>query len=184
MERAGRQTRRQQNQPRSPSSTQVELSGSPSWIRTNNLAAGRTAPCPGEAEGIGIGVGTADAPGGAQDFGPVFDRFLEPVVRALCQLSPQSQELVTSLVRQLASRESISVALTAAPGLQSPAEGIPLWVAKLKAERYAERTIQLYQYYAGRYLRHDPTPTKLRIQAYLAERLERVSPAMVNFCGV
>jgi integrase/recombinase XerD len=127
-----------------------------------------------------VQAGVADAPGSTQEFGPVFDRFLEPVIRALCQLSPQSQELVTSLVRQLAGRESISMALTAAPGLQTPIEGIPLWVAKLKAERYSERTIRMYQYYAKRYLGHDPTPTKLRIQAYLAEMLERVSPAAVS----
>jgi integrase len=98
----------------------------------------------------------------------------------LRQLSPQSQDIVALLVRQLAGRESINVPLASTPGLQTPAEGIPLWVAKLKAERYAERTIHTYQYNVRRYLRHDPIPTKLGIQAYLAERLERVSPAMVS----
>ncbi|MEE9611705.1 MAG: hypothetical protein V3W19_10650, partial [Desulfatiglandales bacterium] len=64
--------------------------------------------------------------------------------------------------------------------LKAPAEGIPLWVAKLKAECYSERTIHMYLYHVKRYLGHDPTPTKLGIRSYLAERLERVSTAMVS----
>jgi integrase/recombinase XerD len=114
------------------------------------------------------------------NFDPIFDRPLEPVIQAVHQLSPQSQELVISIVRQLAEREGVNVPLTAAPGLQTPAEGIPLWVAKLKSERYAERTVHMYRYYVRRYLERDPTPTKLGIQSYLARRLEEVSPAMVS----
>ena len=72
------------------------------------------------------------------------DSALEPTIKALCQLSPQSQETVISLARQLAEREGINVPLAQAPGLQSPIEGIPLWVAKLKAERYSGRTIHMY----------------------------------------
>jgi integrase/recombinase XerD len=105
---------------------------------------------------------------------------LEPAVRALHQLSPQSQELVTSLVRQLADREGIDVPLAPAPGLQAPAEGIPLWVAKLKAERRSERTVHMYEYLARRYLGRDPAPTKLGVQQYLADRLGEVSPAAVS----
>ncbi len=108
------------------------------------------------------------------------DSALEPTIGVLHQLSPQSQETIISLVGQLAQREGISVPLTASQGLQTPAEGIPLWVAKLKAERYSERTIHMYRYLAGRYLERDPTPTKFGIQSYLAERLEEVSPALVS----
>ena len=105
---------------------------------------------------------------------------LEPTVRALSQLSPQSQETIISLVGQLAQREGIDVPLAQAPGLQTPAEGMPLWVAKLRAERYSERTVHMYRYLAGRYLEKDPAPTKFGIQSYLAERLEEVSPALVS----
>ena len=105
---------------------------------------------------------------------------LEPTVRALSQLSPQSQETIISLVGQLAQREGINVPLTQAPGLQTPIEGIPMWLAKLRAERYSERTIHMYRYLAARYLERDPTPTKLGVQQYLAERLEKVSPALVS----
>jgi len=61
---------------------------------------------------------------------------LEPTIRALGQLSPQAQEIAASLVRQLAQREGINVPLTQAPGLQTPAEGVPMWLAKPRAERY------------------------------------------------
>ncbi|MFC1941544.1 tyrosine-type recombinase/integrase [Chloroflexota bacterium] len=105
---------------------------------------------------------------------------LEPTVRALQQLSPQSQETAIALISQLAQREGVNMPLTSAPGLQSPAEGIPLWVAKLKAERYSTRTIHMYRYLAGRHLERDPEPTKLGVQQYLAKRLEEVSPALVS----
>ena len=53
---------------------------------------------------------------------------IEPTMRALGQLSPQNQETITSLIRQLAQREGINVPLTASSSLQTPAEGMPLWV--------------------------------------------------------
>ena len=96
---------------------------------------------------------------------------LEPTMKALNQLSPQSQEIAVSLVRQLAEREGITVTLAAAPGLQTPMEGVPLWVAKLKAERYSQRTIHMYQYLASRYLNGNPVPTKFELQSYLAYTL-------------
>ena len=38
----------------------------------------------------------------------------------------------------------------------------------------------MYRYLASRYLERDPTPTKLGIQSYLADRLDEVSPALVS----
>ena len=105
---------------------------------------------------------------------------IEPTIRALRQLSPGSQAAVAALVKQLAEGEGISVEPTGVMGLRSPAEGIPLRLAKLKAERYSPRTVHMYRYLAGRYLEQDPTPTKLGVQSYLAERLEQVSPALVS----
>ncbi len=84
------------------------------------------------------------------------DNSLEPTTKALQQLSPQSQEIAASLVRQLAQREGINGPLSQAPGLQTPVEGIPLWLAKLKAERYSERMVHMYRYLASRYLEQDP----------------------------
>jgi len=105
---------------------------------------------------------------------------LEPTIRALHQLSPSSQQVVMALVRQLAEREGINIPSAQAPGLQSPIEGLPLWAAKLKAERYSERTVHMYLYLAARFLERNPSPTRLEVQAHLAARLEEVSPALVS----
>jgi site-specific recombinase XerD len=105
---------------------------------------------------------------------------IEPIMRALRQLSPSGQGAVAALVRQLADREGVSVEQTGTLGLRSPTEGIPLWLAKLKAERYSARTVHMYRYLARRYLDRHPAPTKLEVQSYLAKRLEEVSPALVS----
>ena len=82
------------------------------------------------------------------------NNMMEPIMRAFQQLSPGSQGAVAALVRQLAESEGIiSVEQAGNPGLRSPAEGIPLWLAKLKAERYSARTVHMYGYLAGRYRR-------------------------------
>ena len=60
---------------------------------------------------------------------------LESTVRALGPaLAVQSQGAVMALVRHLAEREGISIALAESPGLQTPAYGIHLWLAKLRDE--------------------------------------------------
>jgi integrase/recombinase XerD len=58
-------------------------------------------------------------------------------------------------------------------------EGIPLWLASLKAEQYSPRTIKQYHQVVINYLKHDQSPTLLSIQSYLAQRLEMVSSARV-----
>jgi len=105
---------------------------------------------------------------------------LEPTVRALHQLSPSSQEAIVALVKQFAQREGVNVPSAQSPGLQSPIDGVPLWAAKLKAERYSERTTHMYIYLATRFLGRNPNPTRLEVQAHLAGRLEEVSPALVS----
>ena len=65
---------------------------------------------------------------------------IEPTIRAIRQLSPASQGAVAALVKQLAGGEGITMELTDALGLQSPAEGIPLWLTNLKAERLWTRS--------------------------------------------
>lgn len=105
---------------------------------------------------------------------------IESTVKALNALNPQNQELVTLMVRQLAEREGITVAIGPSLGLQAPAEGIPLWVAKLKQESFSRRTIELYLATVKSYLERDPTPTRLSIQQWLADRMEQVSTARAS----
>jgi len=113
--------------------------------------------------------------------GQSFDPRLQPTMRALAQLSPANQELAMNLIRQLAEREGINVALSPAMGLQVPAEGIDIWVAKLQIERYSPRTIKRYRWAVERYLEQDPFPTSMSIREYLARRLKEVSPALTSF---
>lgn len=108
------------------------------------------------------------------------DPLLESTVKALNVLSPRSRELVALMVRQLAEQENITMAIGPAQGLQTPAEGIPLWVAKLKQESYSKQSIALYLMTVEGYLKRDPAPTRLSIQQWLAERLEHVSTARVS----
>jgi site-specific recombinase XerD len=70
------------------------------------------------------------------------------------------------------------MAVSPAMGVQTPAEGIDLWIAKLKSERYSPRTIELYAQIIRKYLKQDPLPTSMSIRSYLAKRLEgAASPA-------
>jgi len=105
---------------------------------------------------------------------------LEPTVRAMQGLSRQSQELIAMVVRQLAEREGVNVGVNTLQGLNTPAEGIPLWTAKLKLEGYSRQTIELYLLTVQSYLKRDPVPTRLSIQQWLAERMEQVSTARVS----
>ena len=107
------------------------------------------------------------------------DPMLEPTVRALHALNPRGRELVVMMVRELASQQGVKVPSTSAQGLQQPVEGMPMWIAKLKQERYSPRSIELYKLTVQSYLKLDPTPTQLSIQQWLADRLGQVSSARV-----
>ena len=64
--------------------------------------------------------------------------------------------------------------------MQNLTDGIPLWLASLKAEQYSPRTIEDYCLIVKKYLKHDPQPVLLSIQHYLAKRLNEVSSSRVN----
>jgi site-specific recombinase XerD len=87
--------------------------------------------------------------------------------------------MVLNLIRGMAEKDNIPLAHTLAPGLQTPQEGIPLWLANLKADQYSPMTIEQYHLVVRNYLKYDPHPTFFSIQRYLADRLDIVSPARV-----
>ena len=91
------------------------------------------------------------------------DRF-SYITEALGKLSPGGRTLVADLVRRLSEGEGFNCEAKAQPRLDRPADGIPHWVAKLRAERRSERTIQMYEYLARRHLIKDPTPTRLGLK--------------------
>lgn len=104
---------------------------------------------------------------------------IAPAAKALGALSPGNQELVITLIRQLAEREGVSWVSSAVPGLQTPAEGILIWLAHLKQAGYSPNTIDMYGREAANYLAQDPAPTRLSIEQHLAEQLDRLSPTRV-----
>ncbi len=67
----------------------------------------------------------------------------------------------------------------AEPGALDLEEGIPLWAASLKAKHYSPRTIKGYEDDVRRYLQHDPNPTRLSIEGYIARRFDEVSSSRV-----
>jgi len=71
-------------------------------------------------------------------------------------LSPQNQELVLTLLRQLAERENIHPSYETALGLQTPEQGFGLWEASLIGQGYSKGTIQMYTLLVKRYLVNDP----------------------------
>jgi len=104
---------------------------------------------------------------------------LEPYIQALAQMTPANQQIVLNLICGLAEKDNVPLMQTVASGLQTPREGILLWLASMKAEQYSPRTIEEYHRVIKYYLKYDPCPTFLSIQQYLAERLGRVSSARV-----
>lgn len=109
---------------------------------------------------------------------------LHTSISALRQLSPESQELVVALIRQLAERENIAVPLTPSTGLQTPADGMELWEAHLTAQNWSRNTIKTYKTLLTTYLRDDPTPTTLSIKQNLAKKMQTMSPDGAKRGGV
>ncbi len=105
---------------------------------------------------------------------------LQPYLEALSQIPPSDQQMVLTLIRGLAERNGVTVVHTVAPGLQTLEEGIPLWIASLRAEQYSPRTIDEYHLIVSNYLKYDPQPMFLSIQRYLGKRLSEVSSSRVN----
>jgi integrase/recombinase XerD len=98
-----------------------------------------------------------------------------PEVQAL------AQELAQQMLANFFQASGVSVYPTPNPisGLQNLKQGVPLWVASLKARHQSPRTIQGYEADVRNYLKHDSNPTFLSIQGYIAQRLDEVSPARV-----
>jgi integrase/recombinase XerD len=103
---------------------------------------------------------------------------LDGTIEILRRLSPDRQGLVSSLVEQLAEAQGVSIETA---GYPKPIDCIDAWVTRLKSERRSERTIEMYRYLAGQFLREYPNPTRLGVQQYLTERLDSGrSPAFVE----
>ncbi len=108
------------------------------------------------------------------------DDSLHPSISALEQLSPSSQEMVKSLIQQLAERENITIPLTPSTGLQTPIDGLALWEANCISEGLSLDTISMYKILLEAYLKVDPFPTTLSIKQNLASKMKEISPIGVG----
>jgi len=95
-------------------------------------------------------------------------------------LPSRLEPAITALSQQLAQQILANIFQNTIPGLQDLKQGVPLWVASLKARHQSPRTIQGYEADVSNYLKHDSNPTSLSIQGYIAQRLDEVSPARVS----
>lgn len=82
------------------------------------------------------------------------------------------------LIKQLAATQGINI--NGSDNHKLPIENIPLWVANLKVQGKAERTIDLYEYSAKVVLNKVSEPTAIDLQQYFAQRLDQISPSGVN----
>jgi hypothetical protein len=103
---------------------------------------------------------------------------LDGAIEILRRLSPDRQGLVSLLVEQLANAQGLSAE---AAGYPRPADCIDMWVTKLRSELRSERTIEMYRYLAGQFLKEYPDPARLEVQQHLTGRLDGgKSPAFVE----
>jgi hypothetical protein len=105
----------------------------------------------------------------------VADNELDRAIKALRQLPSDDREVVLTLIKRLAKTAGVEIAAT---------EHLPLtahigaWVTKLRSERRSERTVEMYEYLARRFLAEVPDPTKADIREHLTNLLDRgMSPS-------
>jgi len=94
---------------------------------------------------------------------------LDRTIELLKKLPPDKQRLVGEVIRSLG--EAIGV--DTATGYAPPADSIGKWATRMRVEGKSERTIEMYRYYAGKFLEAHPKPTRLDAQKYLAGQLDR-----------
>lgn len=94
------------------------------------------------------------------------------------QLNPANRKLAEVLLMQLAQQQGLQ--FNGEVELPPPIDSIPLWVVAMKNVGGSPRTIVMYEYEVRNYLKNDPVPTTLSVQAWVAKRLESVSPSTVN----
>jgi len=86
------------------------------------------------------------------------------------QLSPQKQETVATLVRQLAEQDGIRVVYDPAM-LTTPIEALDRWLGELELNGLSKHTIAGYRAHLNSLLRECPAPTEQDIKDYLMKLL-------------
>ncbi len=93
---------------------------------------------------------------------------LDRIIELLKRLPPDRRRLALTVVKALSEEGGAETAAVYAP----PLENIGKWVTKMKLERKSPRTIDMYSYYAAKFLEAYPKPTRADVREYLAAQLE------------
>lgn len=92
---------------------------------------------------------------------------LDRTIEILKRLPPDRQRLVGEIIKTLGE----GVGMDMAAGHSPPADNIERWATRMTMEGKSPRTIEMYRYYAAKFLEAYPRPTRLDAQQYLAGQL-------------
>ncbi len=92
---------------------------------------------------------------------------LDRIINLLKRLPPDKQNLVGEIIKTWGDEAKLDSDIGCAP----PADNIDKWATRMKLEGKSARTIDMYRYYAGKFLEAYPKPTRLDAQQYLADQL-------------
>ncbi len=98
---------------------------------------------------------------------------LDRIIELLKRLPPDKQRIVGELVETWRKEAGASVTTDYA----LPAGNIDKWVTKMKLEGKSENTINMYLYYASKFLDACPRPTRMDAREYLVAQLENGTSA-------
>jgi site-specific recombinase XerD len=93
---------------------------------------------------------------------------LDRMIELLKRLPPDKQRLALTVVKALSEEGGAETVAVYAP----PLENIGKWVTKMKMEGKSPRTIDMYEYYAEKFLEAYPRPTRADAREHLAAQLE------------
>lgn len=98
---------------------------------------------------------------------------LDRTIELLRRLPPDKQRIMGEIIRSLSQEANASVTTDYA----LPAYNVDKWITKMKTEGKAQNTINMYVYYASRFLDACPRPTRMDAREYLAAQLEKGTSA-------
>jgi site-specific recombinase XerD len=93
---------------------------------------------------------------------------LDRIIELLKRLPPDKQRLACEIIESWGK----DAGMDTAAGYALPADNIERWVTRMTMERKSPRTIEMYRYYASKFLESYPKPARLEAQKYLADQLE------------
>ena len=93
---------------------------------------------------------------------------LDRIIELLKRLPPDRQRIICDIVETWGKDAGMDITANCT----LPVENIERWVTRMTMESKSPRTIDMYRYYASRFLEAYQRPARLDVQQYLADQLE------------